>query len=362
MSGDTPIRVAVVLAGGSGERFWPLSRQHRPKQLLKLADPARSMLEQTLDRIRPLFPLERTFIVTGTHLAEPIRTACPGFPPENVLAEPAKRNTAGALIYAAAALLAKFGDRNLSMAVFTADHRIGPDERFRQDVRLALETAEKEGGLVVIGIPPARPATGFGYIEVSTTQTGKAARVQAFREKPDQETAARYAVSGRHFWNSGMFFWRLDEFCRELAAANPGLEAVVRPLADALGAKDSEQATSQFSALENISIDFALMEKARKVWMIPAGFGWDDLGTWESLQRSMTPDQDGNVTAGDPVLIGTKNSVVVSDAPGTAVAVVGMDNVVVAVTADGVLVVPAGRSQDVAKAVAELKRRGAKQV
>lgn len=360
----TSLRIGVILAGGSGERFWPLSRRSRPKQLLKLADPSCSMLQQAVDRILPLFPAERIFVVTGEHLLETIQTAGIGIPVENVVAEPAKRNTAGALVYAAAVLLARYGNpEQCTMAVFTADHRIEPGDIFREDVSEALSQVEKSGGLAVIGIPPDRPATGYGYIEVQKGGSGRVVPVKAFREKPDAERASTYVKSGRHYWNSGMFFWRLDEFLRELEAAAPMMAEAVPELAELIRSGSRVKVQERFASLENISIDYALMEKAQSVWMVPAQFQWDDLGTWESLRRVSEPDTTGNVTSGDPVLVNTRNSIVVNE-PGAdrmAVVVVGMENVVVAVTDDGVLVVPADRSEDVAKAVAELKRRNARQ-
>ncbi len=363
-------RVAVIMAGGSGERFWPLSRKNRPKQLLKLASPDRTMIQQAVDRIVPLFSAEKIFVVTGEHLVDPIRKANLGIPAENILAEPAKRNTGGALVYAAAALLARFGsDARLSMAVFAADHRIAPDNIYRDDLALALETVEKNGGLAVIGIPPDRPATGYGYIEVGAPSPKGAERVKAFKEKPDLTTATRYASSGHHFWNSGMFFWRVDEFRRELAAAAPALEAAIPELAelirqDAAAKSGHAKTLPRFEKLDNISIDYALMEKAKNVWMIPARFQWDDLGTWESLRRSTPADANGNIVTGNPVIIDTRNSIVVNDAGSDrmAVAVVGLDNIVVAVTEDGIVVLPANRTEDVSKAVAELKKRNAKQL
>ncbi len=362
-----PKRVAVIMAGGSGERFWPLSRRLRPKQLLKLGDPDRTMLQQALDRIRPLFPADRIFIVTGEHLLEPIRSSKPGIPDENVIAEPAKRNTSGALVFAAATVLARTDgppDR-ISMAIFAADHRIEPDDLFRQDVEAALGTAGTDGGLCVIGIPPARPATGYGYIETDgvAPAVGRAVTVRSFREKPDLDTAKVYSASGRHYWNSGMFFWRLDEFLRELAGTAPELAGAVPRLAELIRTGGAAELRRRFEDLPSISIDYALMEKAKTVRMVPARFRWDDLGTWESLRRAQAPDSEGNVTTGDPVLIGTKNSIVVNEpGPGRmAVAVVGLENVVVAVTEDGVLVLAADHSEDVSRVVAELKRRGGKQ-
>jgi mannose-1-phosphate guanylyltransferase len=218
-------RVAVILAGGSGERFWPVSTRERPKQFLRLTDPERSLLREAAERAAALVGWESTYVSTGRHLASATAAECTSLPPENVLAEPTKRNTLGALVWVAASLIAKHPDdwAETTVAVLTADHRIAPEPAFHETVRQAMSLAEESGGLVTIGIPPDRPETGYGYIEL-----GEGSSVRRFTEKPDAATAAQYLAGGRHLWNSGMFFWTLAAFMAELVAAEPEAAAAPR--------------------------------------------------------------------------------------------------------------------------------------
>lgn len=368
-------RVAIIMAGGSGERFWPLSRRERPKQLLRLTSPDCTMLEEAIGRIAPQIPAERIFVATSRALVEPIRQAHTLAPAANIIGEPAKRNTAGALAYAAAQMLARFGEENaaqITMAILTADHQIDGAEAFRETVRTALETAEQSGALVTIGIAPTRPETGYGYIEVAegeaaSASAGGAPAVHAvvrFREKPDQAAAREFIATGRFFWNSGMFFWRLDSFLNELAQTSPAHAEATRAMADALRAGDEARVDAIFGGLEDISIDYALLERARHVKVVRATFGWDDVGSWDALERAWPSDGDGNVTHGEPVLIDARNCIVYNE-PGAqrmAVAAIGVEGLAIVVSESGVLVVPKERAQDVKRAVAELKKRGAPQL
>lgn len=368
------LRTCVIMAGGSGERFWPLSRKNRPKQLLPLTESGKTLLEEAVDRIRPLISPEHVYIVTGEHLVDPIRHAQVGVPAENVIAEPCKRNTLGALAFAAAHLLARYGGdgTNLGMAVLTADHQIGDSDRFRALVDAAMTAAEREDALVVHGIVPTRPETGYGYVKMTDGErlggfddTVHIHPVEDFLEKPDQARAEQFASSGRHFWNGGMFFWQISTFLSELGHARPQLGQAVEGMAGALRVNNMEEVCAIFEKLEDISIDYALMEKARKVLVVKADYPWDDVGAWSAMERMNRCDKDGNVCAGDPVvLVDTKNSIVLNEArPGeVAVSVVGMENIVVVVTDDAVLVVPKDREQEVKQAVAALKERNARQL
>jgi mannose-1-phosphate guanylyltransferase len=368
-------RVAVILAGGSGERFWPLSRRLRPKQLLCLTRPNETMLGEAVRRISGLIPPQRVFVITSRALVEPIRAAGIGTPPENIVGEPCKRNTCGALVYAAAELLARLGEgaaASTAMAVLTADHAIADHEGFRATVDAALAAAERRGALVTIGIRPARPETGYGYIEADKdakaqeTREGAATAlaVASFREKPDLATAEKFVASGNFYWNSGMFFWRLDTFLGELGHAAPAMAQAVRALSAALRARDAARVDRLFESLDDISIDYALMEKTANVLMVPAGFVWDDLGSWDALDRTLARDAAGNVAVGDPVLIDVRDSIVYNEPGGEkrAVSVIGVEGLAVVVSDDAVLVVPKARAQEVKKAVAALKERGARQM
>jgi len=365
-------RIAVIMAGGSGERFWPLSRHNRPKQLLNLTQPNQTMLGEAIHRLQPLIPPENIYVITGNHLLQPIRDAGVGLPPENILAEPCKRNTSGCLAYAAAHLIATRGaPETLSVAVVTADHLIRDEALFRDTVATALDTVEHEPVLATHGIVPTRPETGYGYIEMKNPTTPTQPDrpipvydVAAFHEKPDRETAQKFLDSGKYLWNSGMFFWRLDTFLTELDHAQPTLAQATRHMARSLAEHDTHATKKTFETIENLSIDYALMERAKRVVVVQARYPWDDVGALTSLERTRQPDPNGNIAEGDPVLIDTHNSIVVNEAgpENIAVSVVGMHNVAVIVTRDGVLVIPKDRAQDVRHAVAELKKRGADQV
>jgi mannose-1-phosphate guanylyltransferase len=368
-------RICVIMAGGSGERFWPLSRRLFPKQLLRLTHPDRNLLEETVQRIAPLIPPRDVFIATTRDLLDVIRrSGAGGVPEENVLAEPCKRNTSGCLAWVAAQILARFGGQagGLSMAVLSADHLIPDAARFRETVDAALSLAEKNETLGVLGIAPTRPETGYGYIEIPEgaapiEETASGVRtfpVARFREKPDAPTAAEFVATGRYLWNSGMFFWTLSAFLGEMELASPAIVKAIRGMAAALESGDEARASRVFETLENVSIDYALMEKARRVQVTRAAFAWDDIGAWDSLDRTRPHDADGNVCIGDPVMVASRGCIVYNE-PGAermAVAAVGVENLAIIVAEDGVLVAPKDRAQDVREAVAILKARGAKQI
>lgn len=365
---------AIIMAGGSGERFWPLSRRAHPKQLLRITDPDRSLLESCVDRIAPLVPHEDIFVVTGRHLQDAIRASDSGVPAANVIAEPCKRNTAGCLVYAAAQLLAIEGDGadDCVMAVLTADYTTNDDEAFRQALASAVAAASRHDALVTLGVQPSRPETGYGYIEVADGAEdvpGLAAPcpvfpVKQFHEKPDRKTAEDYLDSGRFYWNSGMFVWRVGTFLDELAQAAPDMHRALRDITEALRNGDQERADQRFAELNDVSIDYALLEKARSIYVVPAAFHWDDVGSWDALERALPTDAEKNVTVGEPVLVDSHDCIVYN-APGkgeNAVAVVGASNLVVVVTDDATLVVSKDRVQDIKGVIARLKERGSPQV
>ncbi len=369
------LRVGVIMAGGSGERFWPLSRWNRPKQLLALTHPHISMLSQSRALLGGIIRQEHIYIITGRHLVTPICGEETSFPPDHILAEPSKRNTAGALAYAAAWLMARYADHQpdaITMAVTTADHRIGEPDCFSHMVDTALNAAEREDALVTCGIRPTRPETGFGYIEVvddtpimtGTGGTPPVYKVRAFHEKPDAVLAARFLAGGRHYWNSGMFFWKLSTFLEELKRAQPTLAEAVVAMTKALKKDDAAEVDCIFDAIESISIDYALMEKSENVLVVRGDFPWADVGSWNAVSFAAECDAAGNHTVGTPVLIDCAECVVYNETGGDkmAVGVVGMSDTIVVVTADAVLVMPKSRAQDVRAVVEELKRRGAPQL
>ena len=362
------------MAGGSGERFWPLSRKNRPKQLLNLSNPDKSLLSEAVDRVKPLFGKDNIYIATGRHLVQPIQNAGIDIPAENVIGEPCKRNTAGCLCYVTAVLSAQenVSPEDISVAILTADHRIKDADKFRSSLDISLSVAENNDALVTIGIRPTRAETGYGYIEMDShaepasgsTSSNPTFPVVRFLEKPDRETAQRFLATGHYLWNSGMFFWRLSTFLSKLQDANPEMTATTEKITKALQNNDQEQADKHFQALEDISIDYALMERTSEILVTPANFEWDDVGSWDALDRTYPHDEKENVSIGAPVVIDSERCIVYNE-PGAqdmAVSVVGMTDTVVVVSKDGILVVPKDKSQDVKKAVRELRDRKAEQL
>jgi mannose-1-phosphate guanylyltransferase len=346
-------RVAIILAGGSGERFWPLSRPGRPKQLLKLTSPDETLLEEAVRRIVPVVGHNNVYIATGRGLSEAIKDSAI-VPAEHVLAEPARRDTLGALAWVAAELRAAHpNEMSLTLAILTADHKIGDPELFQATVNRAMDLAERTEGLVTIGVVPTRPETGFGYIEVDRAHPmgEDSYRTKSYREKPNLEAAESYLVSGDFLWSSGMFFWKVDAFLRELRSANPEAGALVDSMTASLRAGDLEGAEKAFASLEGRSVDYALMEKSSEVYVVRGGFTWDDVGSWDALIRSMPLDAGSNVVQGKVMCLDTLGSVVYNDHDDITVATLGVSDLIVVVTHDAVLVCPKDQAQRVREIV-----------
>jgi mannose-1-phosphate guanylyltransferase len=344
---------ALILAGGRGERFWPWSRPERPKQLLPLAG-STSLLEATLERIAPLVPPERTWILTGRLLLEPVREMVGGR--ARVVAEPIGRNTAPAV--SLAAMLALAHGQKGAMAVLPADHLIPDVDVFRETADRALGLAEQDELLVTLGIPPRNPETGYGYIErgaVIDEATG-ACRVESFREKPNRATARQFVEAGNFFWNSGMFFWRPQVILDAVRQHRPALARGLQGFEGRLGEDQLEAALEElFPDLESISVDYAVMEHAANVALLEAPFQWDDLGSWKAWARWQPRDEAGNVVMGEAVLLDSENCVVVGEqAP---VAVIGVKDLVVVQKNGATLICPLERAEEVRRAVTELRRR-----
>jgi mannose-1-phosphate guanylyltransferase len=366
------MRVVVIMAGGSGERFWPLSRKLRPKQVLALTGD-RSMLEETVDRAARVVERRHVHIVAGPALMPSLRALLPDLPAENFLTEPMARNTAPCLAFAAAVLARRYGPET-TMGVITADHLIEDLDTFARNISLAFEYAEAAPRLVVVGIRPAYPNTGFGYVEFGPVARenaeGRVYEVEGFREKPDQATAERYVASGHHYWNSGMFYWRISTLLAAFEAYTPELAAGARRIGEAFGTPGYEDVVRQvFEGWPSISIDYAVMEKAANVAGVAAEFDWDDIGTWTALARSHPVDDHGNFVSGRALLVETENSIVFNgaDAPAAGpserrrpplVATLGVKDLIVVATADAVLVCPRDREQDVKRLLAALREQG----
>ncbi len=343
------------MAGGSGERFWPVSRNAHPKQLLRLADPDRTLLEQARDRIEPLVGPRRVFIAVGKSVENPVRDA-DLVAQANVLVEPAKRNTFGCLCWAAANLIARDMHES-TLGIVTADHLIEDEDAFRDCVARAMQVAEETEGLVTIGIQPTRAETGYGYIEQGAPVPG-GFRVKSFREKPDAETAQKFVDQGGFFWNSGMFFYKLGAFLKALSLVQPEAERLTAQMANAIQRGELDTAIQKFEELPNMSVDYALMEKAPEVYMVPSTFGWDDIGSWDALERTFPKDDAGNVVIGDAELVDSEGCIIYNVSSQALVGLYGLKDMVVVATDDAMLALPKDKAQSVRDIVARLKEKG----
>ena len=372
---QTPVfmqRTALIMAGGSGERFWPLSRRTKPKQLLKLVSPDKTMLDEAIERISPLIAPNDVFIITSEALQPIMRENLTMLPPENIIAEPLKRNTAPCIALSAAYIAERypqFSLNDISIAVLTADHFIEDAERFRASVDAALSHAEQTGDIVTFGVQPSRPATGYGYIEISRGKHSsglQAIPVESFHEKPSVQTAQEFLHQGRFFWNSGMFFWRLDTIISGLEHHLPEVGWKIKDLRGVLAGTTqtvsigAPSGTSDiFQAMPDISIDYGLMERAQHVAVVRVDFGWDDVGSWDALERVYEPDEAGNINVGGSLLMDSKNCIVMNSVGDDtlSVAAIGIENLVIVATRDGILVCPKDRVQDVRKVVTALREQ-----
>jgi len=351
------------MAGGVGERFWPISRHSYPKQLLKIGD-QQTMLDAAVHRIQPLVAPEDTYIITGVSLRDSIVSAITSIPAQNVIAEPAGKNTAACLALASAFFHNRFPE-DVLMYVLTADHYIGNVAAFQNDCEAAGKFAEENDALVTFGIRPNRPETGYGYLEVGEAVSSSAPlfKVRAFREKPDIATAQRFLADGGFLWNSGMFVWRNSVLQSAFQQHLPATCARLPELAAAFNSQPYEQSlASAFRPLEKISIDVGVMERADNVYVLRASFDWDDIGTWTSLQRLLTSDTAGNVVFGNGRALKCEDTIVytVGQAREDGRLVIGynLKDMIVVSTPDAVLVLPAADVQRVKDVVHYLREEG----
>lgn len=346
---------AVILAGGSGTRLWPLSRQQRPKQFLNVVGP-QSLLEATVARLSPVIPAHQVLIVTGKEQAR--GEAYQALQRYNTLLEPVGRNTAPAIALAAA-WLSRDGSDPL-MVVLPADHVIRDRTAFHAALQQALQQAES-GGLVTFGIRPSRAETGYGYIETASADAAVLPVVR-FTEKPDAATAQQFVDAGRYWWNSGMFVWRASVFLSELAVHVPEAHQVLTTLQgqwNAAGTEVDAQAAidTYFAQMPSISVDYGILEKSDKVWLVPCDIGWSDVGSWDAVHEVADQDARGNALQGHVLALDCDNTLIHSNS--RLVAAVGVQDLCIVETADAVMVAPRGQTQRVREIVTELEQREA---
>ncbi|RJP25630.1 MAG: mannose-1-phosphate guanylyltransferase [Deltaproteobacteria bacterium] len=345
---------AVVMAGGSGTRFWPESRALRSKQFLNLTGGG-PMIRETLSRLSPVVPPERLWVVAGRKDAPHLSPAALGIPKGNILLEPEGKNTGPAIALAAARISRK--DPDAVILATPADHAIADVPAFRAVIRKGLRLARETGRIVTLGVPPTHPATGYGYIERGRPFPGSirgAFRVARFTEKPDLATAKRFLRSGRFDWNSGVFLFRADTFADRLARFLPEVDRGIRKAfrGDARGF--DRRIRDAYRRMPSVSVDYGILEKEQGILVLPANVGWSDLGTWRSLHEFLD-GTGGNVTFGDVILAECRNTLVRTD--GGVVAVLGMEDVVVVRSGNAVLVCPRSRSEEVKRMAEEVRRR-----
>ena len=354
----------VILAGGSGTRFWPRSRRAHAKQVLAL-DGERSMLQQTVERLKPLASLEKTWIVTNEYLAQEIAEQLPGLPAEQIVQEPVARNTAPAC--GLAAFLIERDNPSAVLGVFPSDHVIADEPRFLKALAKGITVAAAGENIVVLGIEPSRAETGYGYIETGDlTPDDAALHVRRFIEKPNQNRAEEFVAAGNYYWNSGMFLWSARTLANAVREHLPETAPLLESIAAAWGTPQFDEVfRTTYPKCENISVDYAVLEPRSakgehlsKLYCIPAEFSWNDLGSWASLyeyqlETRMRGDAEGNVTdTGGHMAIEANDNYIFS--PRKFVALVGVKNLVVVDTEDALLIAHRNHSQDVGKIVKEL--------
>jgi mannose-1-phosphate guanylyltransferase len=366
---DKPNFYPVILAGGRGTRFWPLSRKKRAKQLLAL-DGKKTMLQQTVSRLAPLAPAKRFWIVTNDDLRPTILKQLPKLPKTQVLPEPVGRNTAPAIGLAAFLLMKTDPDAIIGM--FPSDHVIANEQHYRATIERGIEIASSGENIVVLGIRPNRAETGYGYIEAGSHFDGDSMRVRRFTEKPNAEKAASFVAAGNYFWNSGMFLWSVRTLANALLEHLPKTAALLETIAASYGTrKFSTTFRNLYPRCENISIDYALLEPrsakgetAGNIFCLPADFGWNDLGSWTALHEhhaaKSSAGESNIIHSADVFLLNSQGNYI--HAPGKFVAAVGVTDIVVVETPDALLITTRQQAQDVGKVVKYLDEKKLRQL
>jgi mannose-1-phosphate guanylyltransferase len=347
----------VIMAGGAGTRFWPVSRRKKPKQFLPIVS-EKTMIEETIDRLSPQVPLHNIYTIANSEKTETIKNLLPGLPDENFLIEPKGKNTAPSLILATARIYLQ--NPRAVVAALPADHLIKDFSLFLHKFKAAATAASSGDYLVTFGVPPSHPATGYGYIQFSTDKPLKTLdelffNVQEFKEKPGLEQAKVFLEEGNYFWNSGMFLWQAEVFAQKLERFASDLFPYWIKILEALKTNDRARISSLFEEIPSLSIDYALMERAEGVLMAKGDFGWSDVGAWSSLAEIWPQDKAGNALKGESIILDSQDCLVYN--PGKLTALIGVKDIIVVDTDDALLVVHKSQDQKVKDIVSQIKKK-----
>lgn len=349
-------RYCVIMCGGVGSRFWPFSKAARPKQFIDFFGTGRSLLQMAFDRLQGIVPTENIFLLTNESYGTLIREQLPELSNKQILMEPARRNTAPCIAWAAYHIQAI--NPGAKMMVAPSDHLIINVEKFRQSVIDAFEFIETRDALVTMGIKPSRPETGYGYIQVGEPIEGNFSKVKTFTEKPDEDLARVFLKSGEFFWNSGMFFWSTDSIIKALDSCAPDVNTVFEQGKEYFGTpQELDYINANFEASPSISIDFAVMEKAPNVYVETVDFGWNDLGTWRSLYDHSPKNIEGNVTQNCKALMLNSHNNIVALKGDKVIVASGLEGYIVADVDDALLIVPLEEEQKIKTYVNEVKSK-----
>jgi mannose-1-phosphate guanylyltransferase len=352
---------AVIMAGGVGSRFWPKSRARKPKQFLNILS-SKSLIEQTIERVNHLIPEENIFIVSNKNQTAELVQVLPKFPIKNIILEPQSKNTAPCI--GLASLFIKRQQPDAVMVVLPSDHLIKDTEKFLDTLKIGIESAYETKGLITIGIQPTYPSTGYGYIQFVEDEESELGskgvyKVKTFAEKPNLETAKKFIESGDFLWNSGMFIWRVDVILEEIKTYLPDIYEELMKIDEAIGKDDFKNVLEQsYGRMKAISIDYGVMEKTNRAYVIKASFGWSDVGSWEEVYNLAPKDENGNYVSSNPdsvILFDVKNCLVEGNK--TLIAMIGVEDLIVVSTEDAILICKRDRAQDVRNVVNYLKRK-----
>ncbi len=346
-------KTALIMAGGRGERFWPKSRKSFPKQFLSLTDDGKTMIQLTVERIRPLVELEDIFISTNKDYKKLVLEQLPGIPEENILCEPVGRNTAPCIGLGAVHIARKHKDA--IMMVLPSDHLIKYNKMFLNTIKSGCEIAEKGANLVTIGITPDYPETGYGYIKFNPDETdGHAYAVERFVEKPDLKTAKEYLETEEYLWNSGMFLWRVSTILSNIETFLPDLHAGLGTIQASIGTEEQEAVLEKtFAGFSSVSIDYGIMEKAKNIYILPGTFGWDDVGSWLAVGRIKKSNENGNVVDGNVITIDSRDNIIQGEEK--LIATIGIEDLIIVDTKDATLICEKNSAADIKKVLENLK-------